>query len=445
MSRFTKFVSLALVLLMVLSMVGMTAIAGEKTTVLFWDMVSGNENYPAIAAEHAKKISETYPNIEINYQSIPWANRYETFTTAIAAGEAPDFSNGGGYQSFQFYEMGEIMNITPVVDRWKENGILDNYNMDLINYFKVGDAQVGIPIGFDLRLMIYRKDWFDAAGLPAPKSWDDIYEAAKKFTDPANGVYGLVYPCAGADGNVLFMNWLAMNGSGVWKEDGSNADWNNPKNVEVVEFIRKLQSEKLIPEGMSAYGNAEVIQMCSQDKAAMAIITAGNAGAQIANANDGYGKWALLAPPAGPSANGNNAFVGAMNAFMAYKQTKHPQETMDALSWWCENYIDLYLNKDTGTGGCPARIDWQNDEKFLSTMADPFARDYLTGGFMPKTHTLIYPATNIGGWLVQNAFDSERWWSRVSQAILTETTPADQLLQGMQDEAEALIAEFAAN
>lgn len=411
----------------------------EVVEVVFWDMMSGNEKYPALAEAQAAKITEEYPNIKIKYQSIPWANRYETFTTAIAAGEAPDFSNGGGYQSFQFYEMGEILDVAPIIKDWEARGILKNYNMDLINYFQVDGAQVGVPTGVDPRLVIYRKDWFDAAGIAAPKTWDDIYAAAKHFTNTAEGTYGMVYPCEGADGNLVFMMWPNMNGTGVWSEDGKTVNWNNPANVEAVNFIRKLNDEGLVPPGMSAYTNAEVIQMCSQDKAAMAIITSGNAGSKIAEANAG---WAYLPTPAGPSAKGNNAAVGSMNAYMAYKQTEHPEETMIAMAWWAENFIDLIMNPEAGVGGVPPRYDWQNDPAYLKNISDPFLRDYILGGNMESTHTLVYPAANIDAWLAQNAFDAERWWTRLSQAVLTTKTPADELLQGMQSEAEALIKQF---
>ena len=414
--------------------------SGEPTKILFWDMQGGSDNYFSIAAKHAASITEDIPNITIEYQGIPWANRYETFTTAIAAGEGPDMSTGGGYQSFQFYAMNEILDISSVVDEWKADGTLDNYNMDLINYFQVGDAQVGIPFNVDPRFVLYRKDWFDAAGLEAPKTWDDIYAAAKQFTDPANGVYGVAYPCEGADGNVLFMLWLGMNGSGVWTEDGTNVDWVNPKNVEVVDFIRKLNSEGLVPQGMSAYTNTEVIQLATQDKVAMVLGMGGNFENQVA-ANGGDEKWAMIAPPAGPSANGNNSYVAAINAVMAYSQTEHPEETKAALKWWCENQITLFKDPDAAVGGLPARNDWLADQEYISQRG-PFTTQFIDSGLMDTVHTLVYPATNINGWLTQNSFDAERWWSGLSQAILTTDIPADALLQQRQDSAEKLMKDF---
>jgi multiple sugar transport system substrate-binding protein len=413
----------------------------EPVTVKFWDMV-GSEKYPLAAEALTKEITKTFPNINIQYQSIPWANNTQVFATAIAAGEGPDMSNGAGFASFDYYIMGELLDLKPIIDRWRQSGVLQNYDQTLINYFQVGGVQVGIPVGLEPRMFIYRKDWFDAAGLPEPKTWDDMYNAAKLFTDPAKGIYGMVYPCDAVAGNVIFYSWFGSNGSGIWTPDGSATDWTNPKNVEVIEFIRKLNNEKLFPEGMSAYQDAEVIQLASQDKVAMALFSSGNVGYQIASTNDGYNKWAVAPIPAGPQAAGRNGTSCAMNAFMAYKQSKHPEETLQALQWWCENVITLIKNKELGMGYVAPRKDWQADPMYLDSIGDPFMRDFVEKEYINDVHLLVWPAPNVSNWLVMNAINNQ--WGRVlSQEIITTNTPAGQLLEKRQKDSEALFVELA--
>lgn len=52
-----------------------------------------------------------------------------------------------------------------------------------------------VPYGGALgRVVTYRKDLFEAAGVPYPTNdwtWDDFFHACKKITDPGRGVYGL--------------------------------------------------------------------------------------------------------------------------------------------------------------------------------------------------------------------------------------------------------------
>ena len=52
-----------------------------------------------------------------------------------------------------------------------------------------------VPYGGALgKVLLYRKDLFDAAGVSYPTkdwTWEDFYEACRKLTDPARGVYGV--------------------------------------------------------------------------------------------------------------------------------------------------------------------------------------------------------------------------------------------------------------
>ena len=167
----------------------------------------------------------------------------------------------------------------------------------------------------------------------------------------------------------------------------------------------------------------------------------GNFGTQV-GANGGDSKWALLPLPAGPSAGGNNAYVAAINALMAYSQAKNPEATKAAMKWWCENQITMWGSKDAGMGGLPARQDWLADPSFTGRLSDPFTKSFIENNYIKQVHTLVYPAANINSWLTQNAFDAERWWSALSQGILTTKDSAEALLQKRQDDATKLIKDF---
>jgi len=216
-------------------------------------------------------------------------------------------------------------------------------------------------------------------------------------------------------------------------------DWTNPKNLESLNFISKLKNAGVFPEGMGAYETNEVIQLATQDKVAMVLLILGN-GAMLDQAGVAD-KWALMEVPAGPSANGNQGCVAAINAIMAYSQTKHPDETKQALKWWCENMINLWKDKVAAVSGIPVRNDWLQDPDYLNNMADPMGPDFINK-CMATTHTLIYPATNITHWLTQNASDGEKWWVNLSQAVLLGEESNENLLKQMQEKAEKSIAEL---
>lgn len=130
----------------------------------------------------------------------------ETDLLAIAGKVAPDvlycnFRKSGSYLQQNFFypldkpEDGYLTGMTqeeidfrihpkiwPVIDR---RGAKGERHVWAIPY--------GGAVG---KVMWYRKDLFDAAGVPYPKNdwtWDDFYEICRKLTDPARGIYGVRY------------------------------------------------------------------------------------------------------------------------------------------------------------------------------------------------------------------------------------------------------------
>ena len=413
--------------------------SGEPVTIKFWNMQIGGDKYPEMGAELAARITEDLPNIVIEYQSIPWANYRETFSTAIAAGEGPDFSEGSGYQSFQYAAAGEILDVSSIIDEWEADGTLDNYDPSIIEYFQYDGMQVGIPWNYEPRYLIYRADWFERDGIEVPTTWDELYEAAVHFTDKENGVYGFAFPASGSPGNVIFNLWFSMNGTGYWKEDGSMPDFTNEKNLESLNFLTKMQNAGVFPEGMAAYEMTEVVQLAVQDKLAMCGMIMGSNAAPIKDAGmDDV--WKVMPVPAGPSADGNEGYVAAINAIMAYSQTEHPEETKAAMKWWCEHMQEMWNNPDAAISGMPVREDWLTDE-FIENNADPFMRDYIDLCY-DTTHLLIYPAKTIDGWLTQNVIDGERWTCPLAQSVLLGEKSNEELLQELQDKAMQTMIDF---
>ena len=204
-------------------------------------------------------------------------------------------------------------------------------------------------------------------------------------------------------------------------------------------FLRRLRDAGVFPEGIASYQENDVVQLASQGKLAMAVIVGGGQGARIAEAQPG--KFKYLPVPAGPSANGKQGYVAAINAIMAYSQTKHPTETKQALKWWCENMIDLWTNKEAAVSGIPVRNDWLANPSFQSNITDPFMVEYIKTDYA-STRLAIAPANTVSSWLTQNAFNAERWWTDVSQAILVDPRGPREILQEFQTRGERVFREF---
>lgn len=410
--------------------------SAEPITLKFWDMVWGGTAYADEAAKLAKSYSKIAPNVTIEYQSIPWQNRYETFSVAVASGEAPDISTGGGYQQHQFAATGEILPLDSIIDQWKLEGKLNDFPEGMIDFFKMDGVQIGIPFNIDPRGIIYRKDLFEKKGLKIPTTYDELFTAAKALTDPSAGTYGMVAPSSDSSANICFFTWFTGNGGGVWQEDGKTPDWTNKKNLEALDFIAKMRDAKVFPAGMASYTEADAQKMFLQGKAAMIVDSVGF-GVQIAANKDLAANVALMPMPKGPSAT-EPAMASALNAYMVYKQTKHPEEAKAFVKWWSENNLALW----TGAAKCgspPARLSFLNDPSYINMQDNPYIKDFVKN-WIPEMKSTMYPAKSAN--LPQNTFDAERWWTSVGQAVLVGQKTNQAILDEMQKKADDLIKDL---
>lgn len=412
--------------------------SGEQITLKFWDMVWGDTEYAAEAEKLAQSYTEVNPNVKIEYQSIPWQNRYETFSVAIASGEGPDVSTGGGYQQHQFAASDDILPLDSIVDEWKEEGTDKDFPEGMLEFFQDEEGnQLGIPFNIDPRGIIYRKDLFEEKGIAVPTTWDELYDAIVALSDVDNGKYGLVYPVADSSANIVFMTWLLSNGGGVWNEDGKTPTWNSQENLETLDFIKKLKDANVFPEGMASYENPDAQKLFLQGDAAMIINSVGF-GTQITEAGEELSSnCALMSIPKGPSVK-ESSIASAMNAYMVYKSTKYPEEAKAFIKWWSENNLGLW----TGAAKCgspPARLSFLNDSSYKNMKQNPFISEMIEE-WLPEMRSTMYPASSAN--LVQNTIDAEKWWRDVSQAVLVGEKENQDILDSEQKKAEEVIQDI---
>ena len=104
----------------------------------------------------------------------------------------------------------------------------------------------GPPLG---RVVLYRRDLFDAAGVPPPGpgwTWEDFYQACRKLADPARGIYALGLS-RGKDESFLWMPFLWGAGGEALafdeKENRWRAVFDSPAAAEALDFYIRLTTE----------------------------------------------------------------------------------------------------------------------------------------------------------------------------------------------------------
>ena len=386
----------------------------------------GGAEYSQAGEDICKKYTELNPNIKVKYKVIPWQGRYEAFSIAIASGEPPDVSTGGGYQQHQFAEVGEILSLDSIVEQWRKEGKLNDFPEGLIDYFKYKGIQVGIPFNLDLRGIWYRIDMFKEAGIEIPKTWDDLMNAAKKLTTKDH--YGIVFSCSDALANSVAINFFLNNGGGIFTEKGES-NWTDPLNRQALDFLRAFKDNKTCPEGIASYTEADADKVFLQGKAAMYFGSMGVSDKAAAQGKDFEDKLGLL--PVLESPNKIKGTLVCLNALMAYKQSRNPEEAKAFLKWWSENNSDLWTK-----GKCspfPARKSFFNMDYFKNARLRKAAIDQL----VPYMKTGVSHMKSANS--VVATVDGERWWRDALQEAMVGEKDNETILKELDDKMKKLI------
>ncbi len=235
--------------------------------------------FPQIFAErlrdkykaNPKKYGEhNWDNVEIELHLFSgiYVEGVETDLLAIAGGMAPDVLYINFNKSANYIQNGFLYPLDK-----PEDGYLSSMSQEEIDFrihSKIwpvirrkgpgGKKHVwAIPFGGALgRVLIYRKDLFDAKGIAYPTAqwtWNDLLDTCKKMADPKKGIYGMMV----FTGSYSWINFLWSAGGEAMTYDEEKDQWrcvfDSHEAAVALEFFNRLRNEKWIDnEGKTRRG-----------------------------------------------------------------------------------------------------------------------------------------------------------------------------------------------
>jgi len=161
-----------------------TAVEGELT---WWDTSDPTNEAPAFK-ELIKQFNEEYPNVKINYESVPFAEAQNKFKTAAASGSgAPDILRAEVAWVPEFASLGYLYALdgTPLLEEQ------DDFLPTPMSSNVFDGKTYGVPQVTDTLALMYNKKLFEEAGIDAaPTTWDEVSDAAAKLKKVgADGIY----------------------------------------------------------------------------------------------------------------------------------------------------------------------------------------------------------------------------------------------------------------
>jgi len=203
------------------------------------DATKEEEMWKEITANYNKE----FPDVEVNIETIPWANRDQKVLTALAANNGPDVFYAIPDQMPQYADVGMLLELDPYLDE----GDLDGFVESSLVSTTWKDKKYGLPILQEAYTFLYNLDVVKAIGEdPAnlPKTWEEFEAWAAKAKE--KGFYALNYLGGGSMNGTIYP-WVWQAGGDVVTDD-NKVLINSPESVKAFDYVNNMYQKGYIPE-----------------------------------------------------------------------------------------------------------------------------------------------------------------------------------------------------
>lgn len=217
-----------------------------------------------------KEFEAQNPDIKVEIQGVPAAQRESAFVTQYRAGDAPDvvrmLTTGVG----SFVTMGALLPL----DRFIDEAYLEQHADYLVQAGRWNDGVYSIPAEGGAFGLYYNARLFEEAGLDPnkpPATWEELFDYAQKLTKPEESQWGIVLRGINDVGTPLYLQtWYLANGVDFFSDDLTETFLDSPEGLEIFQFMIELHTKYgLVPPGPADTGYIEMINYFSQGQVAM--------------------------------------------------------------------------------------------------------------------------------------------------------------------------------
>ena len=135
--------------------------------------------------ELTKEFEAANPGVKVQVTAIPWDAAHDKFTTAITANKTPDVAMVGTTWMGEFAGMGALDPTPGEVDK---SVFFDGAQKTT----EVDGTSFGVPWYVETRLVYYRTDLAEKAGITTPPTdWAGLKDMAKAMQDKAGAKFGI--------------------------------------------------------------------------------------------------------------------------------------------------------------------------------------------------------------------------------------------------------------
>lgn len=324
------------------------------------------------------------PDITVNLEVQSWDNLETVVTTKIQGGEAPDIYNGGPFAGFAadglLYPVDEVVSADTLADF--QDSFLANAEVDGTAY--------ALPLIASARALFVNNTLFEQAGVAeAPKTWDELLDAATKVSALGGGIAGYGMPLGSEEAQAEAAVWLWGGGGTFGDESETTID--DPSNLPGAEQIKKMIDAGATQADPGATDRSPLMDIFVQGKIGMQVGLPPTVG-QIADGNPDL-DYSIVPIP---TKDGSALTLGVMDQLMAFSNDGDKQEAIT-------KFFDYYYSADV-------YVPWVQAEGFLPVTksgADALSDEETLAPFLAVLpDAQFYPSTNPQWQATDGAFKS---------------------------------------
>jgi oligogalacturonide transport system substrate-binding protein len=213
----------------------------------------GNEVHRAYLAS-IRRFEEKHPHIKVKAEYTGWVGHLERLTTQIAGGTAPDVMQVNWNWLVLFSRDGrgfyDLNSLARTID-------LPQFDAEARAIGTVNGRLNALPVTMTARVFYFNETTFKKAGLPVPRTWEELFAAGPVFRERLGDDY---YPLAMnlMDTVALCRSWVIQRtGRQLVNEATHSLNATEADTAEMAAFYERLVKEHVVapaPERAS-YGN----------------------------------------------------------------------------------------------------------------------------------------------------------------------------------------------
>lgn len=210
--------------------------------------------------------------------------------------------DGDGY--YDMYKLGDIIDLSVYSEDYLEYGIMDG---------KLN----ALPIAMNTPTVYYNETIYEKYGLDIPKTWDDLFNAAKVLSKDDIYVLGIAKKQAII---MMYSYYEQLTGKAAFDREGNFLlDYKDME--EILKFYKKLIDEKVL-QPIDDFGKGSFVDGTISGT----IIWVSDAGNYCTALEDGKGKPVLGSYPTMEDAKASGRYMKPATMYAISANTKHPEE-----------------------------------------------------------------------------------------------------------------------